>query len=69
MNPSVFAPKRGRFSFLSEVITPIDLIASFNVDKKSGVETADISMEAKQGSIGAFEKKLNFDTHQLKSKP
>ena len=22
MNPSVFAPKRGRFSFLSEVITP-----------------------------------------------
>ena len=24
MNPSVFAPKQGRFSFLSEVITPID---------------------------------------------
>ena len=67
MNPSVFAPKRGRFSFLSEVITPIDLIASFNVDKKSGIETADISMEAKQGSIGAFEKKLNFDTISFKA--
>ena len=67
MNPSVFAPKQGRFSFLNEVITPIDLIASFNVDKKSGVETADISIKAKQGSIGAFEKKLNFDIISLKA--
>ena len=67
MNPSFFAPKFGKFAFLNGLSTPIDLLVSLQVDRKLGLEKADINMTAKQGRVDLFKKKLNFDAINFKA--